>query len=61
MSGTNFVQAVAMWLIMLMLGVTLVAAAVASGAVWALVLMLALVWVPLTLRWAWLTHQGGAR
>lgn len=50
-----------MWLIMLMLGVTLVTAAVASGAVWALVLMLALVWVPLTLRWAWLMFRGGAR
>lgn len=60
MSGTGFVQAVVMWLLMLAFGGVLVAAAVWEGAIWALVLMFGLVWAPLTMWWAWLVFRGSA-
>lgn len=61
MSGPSFVQAVVMWLLLVALGGILTAAAVFNDAVWALVLLFALVWIPLTLRWAWLVFLDFAR
>lgn len=53
MNGPSFVRAVAAWLLLLVLAGTLLTVAVTEQATWALVLMFALVWVPLTMRWAW--------
>ena len=56
MSGGTFVKSIVIWLMSLILGVVVAIVPVASGnlGVWWLMVCFSAVWVPLTLRWAWL-------
>ena len=57
MSGVTFVKAVLIWLVLLLGGglVAIVPVAFVDVGVWWLMACFAAVWVPLTLRWAWLS------
>ena len=54
MNGISFVKAVFFWLMMMAIGFCIVGLAVSYGSVWLLAASFSVIWIILTLRWAWL-------